>query len=222
MTMNPFLGKFITLEGIEGMGKSTQLNVIADFLKQKNIQVITTREPGGTPIAEALRKILLTDSDERIVSKTELLIFYAARLQHYENKIKPALEQGAWVISDRFYDATFAYQGGGRELGFDMISPLHHWVLGEFSPDLTFLFDGPVELSTQRLQARNAEKKIENDRIEKEKHSFFERTRQAYLELAQQDTNRFCILDATQNIHTVETHIITHLKTKLGKFLPNG
>lgn len=220
--MNPFLGKFITLEGIEGMGKTTQLEVIADFLKKQNIPVITTREPGGTPIAEALRKILLTDTDEQIVSKTELLIFYAARLQHYENKIKPALEQGTWVISDRFYDATFAYQGGGRELGFDMISPLHKWVLGEFSPDLTFLFDGPVELSSQRLQNRNTEQKMESDRIEKEKHSFFERTRQAYLALAQQETNRFCLVNAAQDIQTVETQIINHLKAKLGKFLPNG
>lgn len=220
--MNPFLGKLITLEGIEGMGKSTQLNVIADFLKQKNIQVITTREPGGTPIAESLRKILLTDSDEQIASKTELLIFYAARLQHYENKIKPALEKGIWVISDRFYDATFAYQGGGRQLGFEMISPLHQWVLGTFSPDLTFLFDGPVELSTQRLQNRNTEQKIENDRIEKEKHIFFERTRQAYLALAQQESNRFCVVDATQNIQTVEAQIITNLNTRLGKFLPYG
>lgn len=220
--MNPFLGKFITLEGIEGMGKSTQLNVIANFLKQKNIPVITTREPGGTPVAEALRKILLTESDEQIVSKTELLIFYAARLQHYENKIKPALEQGTWVISDRFYDATFAYQGGGRELGFEMISPLHKWVLGEFSPDLTFLFDGPVELSTQRLHNRNTEQKIENDRIEKEKHSFFERTRKAYLDLAQLHSTRFCIVDAAQNIQTVESQIMTHLEKKLGKFLPNG
>ncbi len=215
--MNPFLGKFITLEGIEGMGKTTQLNVIADYLKQKNIPVMTTREPGGTPIAEALRKIVLTDTSESIASKTELLLFYAARLQHYENLIKPALEKGTWVISDRFYDATFAYQGGGRELGFEMILPLHHWVLGEFSPDLTFLFDGPAELSIARIQARNLEHKIQNDRIEKEKGDFFERIRQAYLALARQQPKRFCVLDSAKSKHEVSQEIIKHLDEKWGK-----
>ena len=216
--MNPFLGKFITLEGIEGMGKTTQLDFIATYLKQKNIEIITTREPGGTPIAEALRKILLTESTEIIASKTELLIFYAARLQHYEVKIKPALEQGVWVISDRFYDATFAYQGGGRELGFEVIAPLHEWVLGDFSPDLTLLFDGPPDLSVARLQARNAQQKIQSDRIEKEKNAFFERTRQAYLSLVQQAPERFGVLDATQSVVNVQQQIIKTLKAKLSGF----
>jgi dTMP kinase len=217
--MNPFLGKFITLEGIEGMGKSTQLHIIENYLKQKNKDVIITREPGGTPIAEALRKILLTDTSESIASKTELLIFYAARLQHYETKIKPALEAGTWVISDRFYDATFAYQGGGRELGFEMIQPLHQWVLGSFSPDLTFLFNGTVELSLARIQARNFEQKIQKDRIEKEKVSFFERTRQAYLSLANQQPNRFCLLDASKSRIEIQQDIIKNLEAKLGKYL---
>lgn len=217
--MNPFLGKFITLEGIEGMGKSTQLTVLADYLKQKNIPVITTREPGGTPIAEALRKIVLTDTSEAIASKTELLLFYAARLQHYENLIKPALEQGTWVISDRFYDATFAYQGGGRELGFEMITPLHQWVLGSFSPDLTFLFDGPAELSIARIQARNLELKIQKDRIEKEKAVFFERIRQAYLVLAQQEPKRFCVLEAAKTKQDVSQEMIKILDRKWGDIL---
>jgi dTMP kinase len=220
--MNPFLGKFITLEGIEGMGKSTQLNLISAYLKQKNIEVIITREPGGTPVAESLRKILLTDSIEPIAPKTELLIFYAARLQHFETKIKPALEKGTWVISDRFYDATFAYQGGGRELGFDMILPLHQWVLGSFSPDLTFLFDGSAELSMARIQARNQEQDIKKDRIEKEKNAFFERTRQAYLMLASQEPKRFCIVDAGQSIPDTEKKIITRIEERLGSFLPQG
>lgn len=217
--MNPFLGKFITLEGIEGMGKTTQLAHIANYLKSKNKEVLITREPGGTFIAEALRNILLTDSAETIASKTELLIFYAARLQHYEVKIKPALEKGIWVISDRFYDATFAYQGGGRELGFDMILPLHEWVLNGFSPDITFLFDGPVDLSLSRVQARNQEKNMKKDRIEKEQVSFFERSRQAYLNLAARQPERFCVLDATQNIQEVEQDILNALEKKLGQYL---
>lgn len=217
--MNPFLGKFITLEGIEGMGKTTQLHFLATYLKSKNKEVVITREPGGTPIAEALRKILLTDSIEPIASKTELLILYAARLQHFENKIKPALEKGIWVISDRFYDATFAYQGGGRGLGFETVLPLHQWVLGAFSPDLTFLFDGSAELSMARLQARNNMQNSEKDRIEKEKNVFFERTRQAYLTLAERESDRFSIIDATQSIQEVEKKIIENLKEKLGKFL---
>ena len=210
-SMNPFLGKFITLEGIEGMGKSTQINLIAAYLEQKNIKCITTREPGGTPIAEALRNILLSDTAESVVPKTELLIFYAARLQHYETKIKPALEKGIWVISDRFYDATFAYQGGGRELGFEMIRPLHQWVLGSFSPDLTFLFDGPAELSRIRIQARNAD---HTDRIEKEKIAFFQRAREAYLTLAEQEPQRFSVIDATQAIYLVTQDIIHRLEQK--------
>lgn len=217
--MNPFPGKFITLEGIEGMGKSTQLSFIAEYLQKKKIQVITTREPGGTVIAEALRQILLTESIEPIFSKTELLILYAARLQHYENKIKPALKQGIWVISDRFYDATFAYQGGGRALGFDVIIPLHQWALGEFSPDLTFLFDGSVELSISRIQTRNLQRNIEKDRIEKEKISFFEKTRQAYLDLAHQDPKRFIIVDAEKDRLTVQKKIMKGIDINLGSFL---
>jgi dTMP kinase len=219
--MNPFLGKFITLEGIEGMGKSTQLAHILAYLKQKNIDVIVTREPGGTPVAESLRKILLTDSIEPIVPKTELLIFYAARLQHYEAKIKPALEKGSWVISDRFYDATFAYQGGGRELGFEMILPLHQWVLGGFSPDLTFLFDGSAELSMARIQARNQEQDSKKDRIEKEKKAFFERTRQAYLVLASQEPTRFSMIDASQSVMEIKKTIIQNLEERLGSFMPH-
>ena len=193
---------FITLEGCEGVGKSTALAYITSYLSKKNIHFIITREPGGTPIAEALRKILLHHDDEIILPITELLLLFAGRAQHIANVIKPALEAKQWVISDRFTDASFAYQGGGRKMAMNQLQILSDWVQGDLQPDLTLLFDAPVEVGLSRITVRG-----QKDRIEKEKADFFERVRTVYLERAKQFPERFVIIDATQSLEFVQKQI---------------
>jgi dTMP kinase len=192
-------GKLITLEGIEGVGKSSNLRFIADYLTQHSKDVFTTREPGGTPLAEDLRKILLSDYQEKTYPETELLILYAARYQHIECVIKPAMEKGKWVVCDRFNDATFAYQGAGRNIDIKKIEALDHWTLNGFSPSLTIILDAPVEVAFARIQ-----KHRELDRFEKEKKDFFERIRQAYLMRASQNPQRYRIVDASQSLSQVQ------------------
>ncbi len=200
--MNKTLGRFITVEGTEGVGKSTNIDFLAESLRIRGKEVILTREPGGTPLAEELRNILLQPREERISIETELLLMFAARAQHLENVIKPALERGAWVISDRFTDATFAYQGGGRGIPFHLISVLESLVQGPLRPDLTLLLDLPVEIGLRRASQRSAP-----DRFEQEKVAFFERVRQAYLQRAQQDPQRVKIIDASQPLTDVQQQI---------------
>lgn len=200
--MNKTPGRFITVEGTEGVGKSTNIDFLAESLRIRGKEVILTREPGGTPLAEELRNILLQPRDERISIETELLLMFAARAQHLENVIKPALERGAWVISDRFTDATFAYQGGGRGIPFNSISVLESLVQGPLRPDLTLLLDLPVEIGLRRASLRSAP-----DRFEQEKVAFFERVRQAYLQRAQQDPQRVKIIDASQPLTDVQQQI---------------
>ncbi|MDF2180496.1 dTMP kinase [Neptuniibacter sp. CAU 1671] len=200
--MNKTLGRFITVEGTEGVGKSTNIDFLAESLRIRGKEVILTREPGGTPLAEELRNILLQPREERISIETELLLMFAARAQHLENVIKPALERGAWVISDRFTDATFAYQGGGRGIPFHSISVLENLVQGPLRPDLTLLLDLPVEIGLRRASQRSAP-----DRFEQEKVAFFERVRQAYLQRAQQDPQRVKIIDASQPLTDVQQQI---------------
>jgi len=198
---------FITLEGCEGVGKSTALSYIKNYLSEKNINFIVTREPGGTGVAEALRKILLHHDDETILPITELLLIFAARAQHIAHVIKPALEAKQWVISDRFTDASFAYQGGGRKMSMDQLHILSDWVQGDLQPNLTLLFDAPVEIGLSRMTVRGA-----TDRIEKEKADFFERVRAVYLARANQFPERFKIIDATQSFESVQKQIEQALK----------
>lgn len=195
-------GKFITLEGIEGMGKSTIAQWMSHFLKTKGIPNSVTREPGGTMVAEDIRQILLNEYSEETHIETELLLLYAARIQHYKNKILPALMAGTWVICDRFYDATFAYQGGGREFSMDKIKELHRWVMGEIKPDCTILLDAPIQVGMNRIKNR-----AHHDRFEKENAAFFERIRQAYLNMVKKEPSRFHVIDASEPLNKVEGQI---------------
>lgn len=189
-------GKFITLEGIDGAGKSTHLDWLAKRLKQAGHEILVTREPGGTPLGEKLREMLL---NQAMHLETEALLMFAARREHLDKVILPALEQGIWVISDRFTDASFAYQGGGRGLALDKLESLEAWVQGDLQPDITLLFDVPVEVSRQRL-ANN----VTLDRFEQEKAEFFQRVREQYLRRAQQFSSRFQVIDATRSLPEIQ------------------
>jgi dTMP kinase len=185
-------GKFITLEGVDGAGKSTHVGYVADWLRQQGREVIVTREPGGTPLGEQLRELLLhRDMD----ADTELLLMFAARQEHLAALIRPALARGAWVVSDRFTDASYAYQCGGRGIDAARIAALEAWVQRGFQPDLTLLFDVPPEVAeARRSAARTA------DRFEREADNFFNRVRAAYLERAQAEPARIRVLDARHSI----------------------
>ena len=182
--------KFITFEGVDGAGKSTHLAWFADSLRQRGLEVLVTREPGGTPLGERLREILL---NQPMHAETEALLMFAARLEHIEQVIKPALKRGSWVVSDRFSDASFAYQGGGRGVALAKLEQLERWVHQDLQPDLTLLFDIPVEVARQRLSNN-----ITLDRFEQEKADFFEKVRQAYLERYRKYPQRFALIDAAQ------------------------
>lgn len=192
-------GYFISIEGTEGAGKSTLAKFLHDYIVSLNIEVLLTREPGGTPVAEAIRQILLQNNEEKLWPKTEALLMFASRIQHLENKILPALKQGTWVISDRFADASYAYQGAGRDLGYDKIDALKEWCINTYEPTLTFLLDIPIELSVERLQER-----AHLDRIEQEKQDFFERIRVMYLALAKKFPQRFFVINASLEKHVVQ------------------
>ncbi len=196
-------GKFITIEGIEGAGKSTQIAFIQRYLSEKGHSVSVTREPGGTELGEQIRELLLTPRSQGMAIDTELLLMFAARAEHIAQIIKPALERGEWVLSDRFTDATFAYQGGGRGISQQRISAIADWTLKGLQPDLTLLFDLPVEVGQQRVLSRNAE----IDRFEQEKVDFFQRIRACYLERAQQQPNRIKIIDSNNSISTIQTQL---------------
>lgn len=200
-------GKLITIEGIEGVGKSSNVNFIAKFIHDAGNQVIVTREPGGTPIAESIRGILLSEFDETTLGQTELLLLYAGRLQHVEHVIKPALAQGKWVICDRFIDATYAYQGAGRGISIDKIDELNRWTLGDFVPDHTIILDAPVEVAFERIL-----KHRDLDRFEKEKKPFFERIRLQYLAMAKRHPQRYIVVDAAKPLEVVQHTIQTLLK----------
>ncbi|MGD8641913.1 MAG: dTMP kinase [Gammaproteobacteria bacterium] len=199
-------GKFITLEGSEGAGKSTALAAVRDWLDRQQLEAVVTREPGGTPLAEKIRDLLLDKNHGAMSDDTELLLMFAARAQHLNELIKPALAVGKWVICDRFTDATYAYQGGGRNLDMQRIADLEQWVQGELRPQLTLLLDLPVEQGLARASQRG-----EPDRFEQEQQAFFERVRRVYLERARAFPEQFRIVDASQDIDSVRQQIHHHL-----------
>ena len=198
--------KFITIEGTEGVGKSTNIEFMLNYLHENSIDSIVTREPGGTENAEKIRDILLNPNNEQVPEIAELLLFFSARSFHVSNAIIPALQNGKSVICDRFTDATIAYQGYGRGFDISQINMLSSWVLADLKPDITILLDAPADIGMQRTMNRGY-----RDRMESEDISFYERVRQGYLKLAIEQPNRFQVIDATQSLQEVQADIKNHL-----------
>jgi len=200
--MSDYTGKFMTVEGIEGVGKTTNRTYIRSLLEQTGKPCVETREPGGTPLGEALRELLLEHKHEGMSADAELLMMFAARAEHLHKVILPALATGNNVLCDRFTEATYAYQGGGRGLSDNKISDLEQWVQGELRPDLTIILDAPVDTGRERAGQRSAP-----DRIEKEHNDFFERVRHSYLEQARHYPDRIALVDASVDIEQVQEQI---------------
>lgn len=196
-------GLFLTFEGVDGAGKSTHVGWTVEQLKSRGVNVISTREPGGTAVGEKLRELLLHES---MGLECETLLMFAARVQHLREIIEPALEAGTWVVCDRFTDATFAYQGGGREMGLSRIAELEQWVHPHLQPDRTWLFDVPLEIARERLDRTR-----EKDRFEREADAFFLRTRAVYLARAGQQAQRFSVVDATASIQEIRQSLTQQL-----------
>jgi dTMP kinase len=202
------VAKFITVEGTEGVGKTTNINFIKSWLKQNEIKFVATREPGGTPLAEEIRDLLLKPRDELVVSTAELLLMFAGRAQHLNKVILPALQADTWVLCDRFTDATYAYQGFGRQMTSELIVQLENIVQGDIRPDLTLLLDIPVEIGLERANDRG-----DPDRFEQEQQDFFNRVRAGYLSLANENSDRYVVIDASQELQGVQTDIALALDT---------
>lgn len=200
-------GRFVTVEGGEGVGKSTNIDFLCALIRGRGFDVLATREPGGTPAAERIRELLLGPIDEPMPDTAELLLFFAARSLHVENVIRPALARGTWVVCDRFTDATRAYQGAGRGLDRERIEQLAAWVHGDLAPDLTLLLDAPVELGRGRAQRRG-----DADRLEGEQAAFHSRVREAYLAQAQREPERFQVIDASGPLDRVQADIAAALQ----------
>ena len=199
--------KFIAIEGLEGAGKSTAIELIKSYLDHQPIDVVYTREPGGTFLAEKIRALLITHfQEESLCAESELLLMYATRMQHLEKKIKPALNGGQWVVSDRFNWSSLAYQGGGRELGFEKVKKLNDLLLADFFPDLTIYLDIDPKLGLARAKTRNA-----LDRIEQEQIDFFNRARAVFLNLVEQNPNTSILINGAKPIHLVEEALIQEL-----------
>jgi dTMP kinase len=203
-------GRFITLEGIEGAGKSSCLGVLEAEIARHGHSLLQTREPGGTPLGEELRQVLLGHRHDGMADDTELLLMFAARCEHLRAVIEPALRAGRWVVCDRFTDATFAYQGFGRGLALERIEQLQRWVQGERRPDLTILLDLPVAVGLERASKRSAP-----DRFERQPADFFERVREGYLTLADRDPERFAVIDAAQSLDRVSADVRRALNDRL-------
>jgi dTMP kinase len=200
-------GKFITLEGIEGVGKTTAIDTVTSFCENYlNKKVINTREPGGTKLAERFRDLLLEETEEHLTSRAELLLFFAGRAQHISELIEPALQKGYFVISDRFIDATYAYQGGGRGVDLNVIKTLENMVHPNLKPDLTLLLDAPLDVCAKRVNSRKFK-----DRFEQEQDDFFEKVRNSYLQRANQEPQRIKIVNANQSINGVQKSIENEL-----------
>ncbi|NRA21864.1 MAG: dTMP kinase [Oceanospirillaceae bacterium] len=204
-------GRFITIEGTEGVGKSTNVAYISKRIERAGFELVLTREPGGTVLAENIRELLLAPSEEKMAVDTELLLVFAARAQHLHQVIKPALARGAWVLSDRFTDATYAYQGFGRGIDLQRISELEAFVQGSLRPDLTILLDAPVQIGLARAVARG-----KLDRIELEQQSFFERVREGYHQQMEKEPQRFAKIDASLDLAGVEQQVDQLIRTRLG------
>ncbi|MGV6826479.1 MAG: dTMP kinase [bacterium] len=200
-------GKFITLEGIEGAGKSTSLKLIEQTIRNAGIELVVTREPGGTALGEALREILLSHQHTGMSDDAELLLMFAARAEHIASVIQPALDKGVWVLCDRFTDATFAYQGGGRGQSDSRITTIADWVQQGLHPDLTLLLDLPVATGLERAGNRS-----EPDRFEVERNGFFEQVRDKYLETARQEPGRVKVIDASQSLDNVSAQVVTTIQ----------
>ncbi len=205
-------GKFITDEGNEGVGKSTNVEFLSTLIEENGYSVIHAREPGGTPMAERIRELLLEHNEEPMTDIAELLLFFAARSLHINNSIRPALEAGHWVVCDRFTDASRAYQGDGRELNQEWINTLANWVEQNLKPDLTILLDAPAEVGMLRAQQRGA-----TDRLEIEQIDFYTRVRDGYLALADAEPDRFTIIDACQSLNQIQSIILKIMPTFFNK-----
>jgi dTMP kinase len=205
-------GRFLTIEGIEGVGKTTQVARLSAALTDRGIAHVVTREPGGTPLAERIREIVLNARDETLPPVAELLLMFAARAVHLTNHVEPNLLAGRWVICDRFTDATYAYQGGGRRLSVDTIQQLEIMVQGARRPDLTVLLDAPVEQALRRARQRNPEAAA--DRFESERTEFFERVREVYLSRATSEPHRIAPIDASQSADQVAARILVLLEER--------
>lgn len=203
-------GRFITLEGGEGAGKTTLLPHVENLLRAAGVPLIVTREPGGTPLAEQIREVVLAHHEENVPGEAETLLVFAARAIHLANRIRPALEAGTWVLCDRFTDATYAYQGGGRGVPHARIAALEEWIQAGLRPDLTLLLDVPVDVGLARANRRGP-----SDRFESERREFYERVRAAYLERARNDATRFVIIDAAQPLETVRAALTAAVKARL-------
>ncbi|MCO7225872.1 dTMP kinase [Pleionea sp. CnH1-48] len=199
-------GQFITIEGGEGVGKTTNIQFVESLLQQEGIEYLLTREPGGTPFAEEIRELLLAKRDENVSSDAELLLMFAARAQHVAEKIKPALAKGSWVIGDRFTDASFAYQGGGRGIDWARIEQLEQWTLQSFKPCFTLLLDVDPQIGMQRAANRG-----ELDRFEIENLEFFNQVRAGYQRRVAEDPERFALIDASVSLEQVQEQIKTQL-----------
>jgi dTMP kinase len=203
-------GKFITVEGIEGVGKSTNIDFLSSIIEANGFSVLRTREPGGTPMAERIRQMLLAHDEEPLPDIAELLLFFAARALHVDNTIQPALAAGTWVVCDRFTDASRAYQGHGRGLGLERINLMADWVHKDLQPDLTLLLDAPPEIAMDR-----AEKRGEADRLDSEEVDFYQRVRDGYLGLAAAEPERIAVLDASQDLSAVQAAIALEINRLL-------
>jgi len=200
-------GKFITIEGTEGVGKTTNIQFIQNWLESKQLAYLCTREPGGTPLAEQIRELLLAPREELVWDTAELLLMFAGRAQHLNQVIEPALTEGAWVLCDRFTDATYAYQGAGRGMGTSLIAELELIVQGSLRPDLTLILDIPVELGLKRASERS-----DPDRFEKEKTEFFDLVRNGYLDIARKHPDRCVVIDASQPLELVQRELTIALE----------
>jgi dTMP kinase len=210
--MTPSAGRFVTFEGIEGVGKSTQVVRLSQRLAERGIAHVVTREPGGTPLAEAIRGLVLKPRDEPLPPMAELLLMFAARAVHLSNHIEPHLRAGRWVLCDRFTDATYAYQGAGRGLPRDSIRELENMVQGARRPDLTFLLDLPVEVGLMRSRMRDAGGLT--DRFDAERQEFFDRVRAGYLRLAEADPQRVAVIDAAASMDAVTASVMAVLEAR--------
>lgn len=208
---DPFPGKFITLEGGDGSGKSTQVRMLGDFLTDHSIKTLLTREPGGGPGADEIRELILTGEPDRWDAVAETLLFYASRRNHLRLTVWPALKKGYWVISDRFADSTMAYQGYGNQLGEDVVQQVHDFAVGKFKPDLTFIFDMPAEEGLRRTDDR-----LHNeDRFEKMDIAFHERLRDGFLDIARKNPDRCVIIDATKSIESIQAELRRTIQERL-------